>query len=167
MNYLGRLGLQVQWNGKPAYSGPALTLFEDLHQLRVQGLGLTAQLRRLFPSRCRCTPCGGKIRLRPALDRYDPRTIFDVCCSEVTSENGLQSTLRGVHALKTNGLARLHHGDNPDLPFGFKLLILFARNFHSVLYCPFPEAPPRCLSKKAAISPNASLVSGKRSSREY
>ena len=31
--------------------------------LRLQRLGLTAQLRRLFPSRCRCTAGGGKICL--------------------------------------------------------------------------------------------------------
>ena len=49
-------------------SAPALTLFEDLHQLRMlslERLGLTAPLRRLFPSRGRCTPFGGKIRLHP------------------------------------------------------------------------------------------------------
>jgi hypothetical protein len=39
--------------------------FEGLHQLRLQRLDLTAQLRRLFPSRGRCTPCGEKIRLHP------------------------------------------------------------------------------------------------------
>jgi hypothetical protein len=61
----------------------------------------------------------------------------------VASENGLQSTLRGMHILKTNGLARLHNGDKPVLSLGCKLLILFARNFLSVLYCPFPEATPR------------------------
>jgi hypothetical protein len=33
--------------------------------LSLQRLDLTAQLRRFFASRCRCTPCGGKIRLRP------------------------------------------------------------------------------------------------------
>jgi hypothetical protein len=59
---------RLQDASEKAYSGPALTHFEDLHQLRMlslQRLGLTAQLRRLFPSRCRCTPSGGKIRLRP------------------------------------------------------------------------------------------------------
>ena len=57
----------------------------------------------------------------------------------------LQSTLGGMHVLKTNGLARLHNGDEPALSLGFKLLILFARNFLSVLYCPFPEATPNGL----------------------
>jgi hypothetical protein len=60
----------------------------------------------------------------------------------VGSENGLQSTLGGMLVLKTNGLARLHNGDKPALSLGFKLLILFARNFLSVLYCPFPEETP-------------------------
>jgi hypothetical protein len=62
----------------------------------------------------------------------------------VASENGLQSTLREMHVLKINGLVRLHNRDKPALSLGFKLLILFARNFLSVLYCPFPEATPDC-----------------------
>jgi hypothetical protein len=47
-----------------------------------------------------------------------------------------------MHIFKINGLARLHNGDKPAPSLGFKLLIQFARNFLSVLYCPFPEATP-------------------------
>jgi hypothetical protein len=49
---------------------PSLSLsrsFENIHQLRMlslQRLGLTAQLAPPLPSRCPCTPRGGKIRLR-------------------------------------------------------------------------------------------------------
>jgi hypothetical protein len=53
--------------GLPLIQAPLSGSFENLHQLRMlrlQRLGLTVQLRRLFPSRCRCTPCG-KIRFHP------------------------------------------------------------------------------------------------------
>src|SRR5580692_5034222 len=80
--------------GLPLIQAALSRSFEDLHQLRMlslQRLGLTAHLRRLFPSCCRCTPCGGKIRLhalqsfhllelhpglrlRPGLDRHKFRT---------------------------------------------------------------------------------------------
>ena len=52
--------------GLPLIQAALSRSFEDLHQLRMlrlQRLGLTAQLRRLFPSRCRCTAGGGKICL--------------------------------------------------------------------------------------------------------
>jgi hypothetical protein len=60
------------WNPFPPFEpGRSLSRsFENLHQLRMlslQRLGLTAQLRRLFPSRCRCTQCGGKIRLTASI----------------------------------------------------------------------------------------------------
>jgi hypothetical protein len=73
----------------------------------------------------------------------------------VASENGLQNTLGGMQVLKTNGLARLHNGDKPALSLGFKLLILFARNFLSVLYCPFPEATPKWIASKKMQLPVA------------